>query len=146
MKGYYGIDSSDCWDKDGYIRSGDMLYYDEDKYFYHVDRIKEMLKYKSWHVQPNVIESVILQHPAVLKAVVIGIPHPHDGDHPMALITIKKCYENITEDEIKSFANERLHDRQKLRGGLKIIDNLPLTPTGKVQRIRIRNLILNNAL
>lgn len=146
MNGYYGIDSSDCWDKDGYIRTGDMLYYDEDKYFYHVDRIKEMLKYKSWHVQPNVIENVILQHPAVLKAVVVGIPHPHDGDHPMALIIIKKGYENVTEDEVTIFANERLDDRQQLRGGLRIIKNLPLTPTGKIQRMQIRNLILNNAL
>lgn len=145
MNGYYNMDSSECWDKDGYMRTGDMLYYDEDKYFYYVDRIKEMFKYKSWHVQPNVIERVILQHPAVLSATVIGIPHPTDGDHPMALVKLKNGYETTTVNELIKFTNERVHDRQQLRAGLRIVQNVPVTPTGKVQRRMLRNLIVNKA-
>ncbi|VEN42268.1 unnamed protein product, partial [Callosobruchus maculatus] len=59
MNGYYGRDSSDSYDADGWLRTGDKVYYDEDMCFYVVDRIKELLKYKSWHVAPAMIEEVI---------------------------------------------------------------------------------------
>ncbi|CAH1973805.1 unnamed protein product [Acanthoscelides obtectus] len=59
MNGYYGRDSSESYDSDGWLRTGDEVYYDEDKCFYVVDRIKEMLKYRSWHVAPAMIEQVL---------------------------------------------------------------------------------------
>nr|CAH7742818.1 unnamed protein product [Callosobruchus chinensis] len=77
MNGYYGRDSSDSYDSDGWLRTGDKVYYDEDMCFYIVDRIKEMLKYKSWHVAPAMIEQVI-----------ISAEFEH---RPRIQIIIKKC-------------------------------------------------------
>lgn len=58
MNGYYNRDSSETFDSDGWLKTGDIVFFDEDYCFYVVDRIKEMLKYKSWHVPPAVIEKV----------------------------------------------------------------------------------------
>ncbi|KAG5877740.1 hypothetical protein JTB14_005975 [Gonioctena quinquepunctata] len=60
MNGYYNRDFSESFDDDGWLRTGDIVYYDEDKCFYVVDRIKEMLKYKSWHVAPAILEQLSL--------------------------------------------------------------------------------------
>lgn len=147
MNGYYNnTDSSDCFDKDGYLSTGDIMYYDENLNFYYVDRIKEMLKYKGWQLQPTAIENVILQHPAVQNAVVVGLPHSIDGDYPLAFVILKSGHTNTSAEEIKRYANERLHDRQRLRGGLKIVKELPLTPSGKIQRRKVRELLLNSSI
>lgn len=58
MNGYYKRESSDAYDEDGWLKTGDIVYYDEDHCFYIIDRIKELLKYKSWHVPPAIIEHV----------------------------------------------------------------------------------------
>lgn len=58
MNGYYNRDSSESFDSDGWLRTGDIVYFDEDLCFYVVDRIKQMLKYKSWHVSPVMVENV----------------------------------------------------------------------------------------
>ncbi|KAF2888325.1 hypothetical protein ILUMI_17848 [Ignelater luminosus] len=143
MNGYYNLDSSDAWDSDGWLKSGDIVYYDEDKCFYVVDRVKEMLKFQSWHVPPAVIENVLLTHPSIEIAVVIGVPHEIDGDHPMAVVKLRKgCVEGVTSDDIEKYVEERVHDRQRLRGGVKIVDFIPTTPTGKVKRKEVKKMIL----
>lgn len=58
MNGYYKRDSSETFDSEGWLRTGDIVYYDEDYCFYIVDRIKTMLKYKSWHISPAMVEQV----------------------------------------------------------------------------------------
>lgn len=141
MNGYYNLDSSSCWDSEGFLKTGDILYFDEDYCFFHVDRIKEMLKYKSWHVAPAFLESVLHEHPAVANAVVVGLPHPEDGDHPLAFVVLHKGNSTPAE-EILKFVNDQVHDRQKLRGGLYIIDEFPLTPSGKIQRRELRDRAL----
>lgn len=146
MNGYYNLNSSNCWDEDGWLHTGDIVYYDSDNCFYHVDRIKEMLKYKSWHVPPALIESVMLEHPAVLNAIVVGIPHPLDGDHPMALVILKKRFQNVTVEDLKNFVNKKVDDRQQLRGGLKILREFPLTPSGKVQRKILRDMAIRKEI
>lgn len=147
MNGYYEMDSSEAWDTDGWLKTGDIAYYDEDFCFYIVDRIKEMLKFRSWHVVPAVLEEILKQHPAVQSVVVVGIPHEEDGDHPAAVVVLNDGYENkITSEEIEKFLEERVDDRQRLRGGVKIVKELAMTPTGKVKKKLIRDLILNGEL
>lgn len=58
LNGYYNRDPSESFDSDGWLKTGDIVYFDEDLCFYVVDRIKELLKYKSWHVPPAMIEKV----------------------------------------------------------------------------------------
>ncbi|RZB38699.1 4-coumarate--CoA ligase 1-like, partial [Asbolus verrucosus] len=142
MNGYYNQDSSECFDSDGWLKTGDVVYYDEDLCFYVVDRIKEMLKYKSWHIPPAMLENVLNNHPAIKRAVVIGIPHEEDGDHPMAVVILHNPKENITGEEIENYVAERVQERQKLRAGVKFVNSFPVTPSGKVKRQIIKTMIL----
>lgn len=143
MTGYYNLDSSEAWDSEGWLKTGDIAYYDEDQCFYVVDRVKEMLKFQSWHVPPVVIENVLLQHPSIKTAVVIGVPHEIDGDHPLAIVILKeKHHEKVTLGDIEKYVEERVHDRQRLRGGVRIVDFIPTTPSGKVKRREIKKMIL----
>nr|XP_023026911.1 luciferin 4-monooxygenase-like [Leptinotarsa decemlineata] len=144
MNGYFKKDSSESFDSDGWLRTGDVVYYDEDGCFFVVDRIKEMLKYKSWHIAPAVLEQILVNHPAVKEALVIGIPHEEDGDLPMALLTLNDNFrEKITGQDIESYVEDKVPDRMKLRGGVKFLESFLLTPSGKVKRREMKNMILN---
>ncbi|KAJ8919720.1 hypothetical protein NQ315_006248 [Exocentrus adspersus] len=119
MNGYFGRDSSESFDAEGWLKTGDVVYYDEDGFFYVVDRIKEMLKYRSWHVAPAMVEKIVLEHPAVQRVVVVGLPHEEDGDHPMAVVVLnQESVDAVTETDIEKFVAERAPDRMRLRGGL----------------------------
>lgn len=142
MSGYHNMDSSDCFDENGWFKTGDLMYYDDDEYFYHVDRIKEMFKFRQIHIQPVLLEEILLSHPAVLKAVVIGVPDLHDGHHPMGVVVLKNDVQHITEDEIIKFVDAQVDDPKKLRAGLKIVTDIPLTVTGKVMRRVVRKMVL----
>lgn len=138
FNGYYKQDSSDCWDKNGWYKTGDVVYYDEDKWFYHVDRLREMFKFRQWHIIPSMLEAILQKHPSIFDAVVIGKPHPVDGHHPMAIVQLKKEAEDITEDEIKQYFDNLVEDAKKLRGGVKIVKSLPINVTGKVQKKELK--------
>ncbi|KAK4872797.1 hypothetical protein RN001_014826 [Aquatica leii] len=142
MNGYYSVDSVDAWDSDGWLRSGDVGYYDEDHCFFIVDRIKEMLKFQSFHIPPSVIEAVLLTHPKVASAVVVGVPNDEDGDHPVGVILLKTNDGSVNETDFIKYVEERMDDRYRLRGGVKFLDKIPLTATGKVRRNYLRNLVI----
>ncbi|XP_030753772.1 4-coumarate--CoA ligase 1-like [Sitophilus oryzae] len=147
LNGYYNQDSSDAYDSDGWLRTGDIAYYDEDMCFYIVGRTKEMLKYRSWHVPPATLENVLEDHPAIKQSIVIGIPDEVDGDHPMALIILNESYqEEVSEEEIQEFVAERVNDTHKLRGGVKFLDSFPLTPTGKVKRKELKEMVVDGVI
>lgn len=143
MNGYLNLDSSSCWDEDGFFKTGDVVYYDEDYSFYIVDRIKEIFKYKSWNVAPAALEAILLEHPAVLQAVVVGMPHSEDSHHPCAFVVVRKDL-NVNADEILNYVNEKVEDRKKLRGGVHIIEKLPITPSGKLKRNYLRDILARN--
>ncbi|KAF5300690.1 hypothetical protein FQA39_LY11052 [Lamprigera yunnana] len=140
--GYYNVDSSEIWDSEGWLKTGDIVYYDDDSCLYVVDRIKEMFKYQGWHIPPASIEAILLQHPSVASAIVIGVPHSHDGHRAMGLVTLKPNT-NITAKAIEEFVNDKVEDRLKLTGGLKIINKMPLTPSGKIDRRKIKSFYLD---
>lgn len=140
MKGYYNLDSSTAYDEDGFIKTGDVVYYDNEFCFFVVDRIKEMLKYRSWHVAPAMLEEVLLTHPAVEAAVVVGIPDKEDGEHPMACVILKQGVCGVSDEEIREYVDERVDDRKKLRGGVVFVKSFPTTATGKISRRLLRNL------
>lgn len=105
-----------------------------------------MFKYQSWHIVPASIEKVIYEHPAVKEAAVVGIPHPVDGDHPMAIIILKEGYSNVNEDDIIDFVNARVLDREKLRAGAKIVADFRRTITGKIVRKDLRQAAIDGKL
>ncbi|KAL3269432.1 hypothetical protein HHI36_008502 [Cryptolaemus montrouzieri] len=141
MKGYYKMDSSDCFDKLGWLKTGDMAYYDDYHCFFIVDRMKELIKFRGWHVPPTILEHLLSSHRAVARAVVVGIPDDEDGEHPMGFVILHDGIDPNTVDvnEIAAFVNEQVEDRKRLRGGVKIIKNIPITATGKVRRRALRD-------
>ncbi|XP_050517147.1 uncharacterized protein LOC126891863 [Diabrotica virgifera virgifera] len=141
MNCYYQRDCSNRYDKDGWFRTGDVVKYDEDCNFYVVDRVKEMLKYRGWHIPPAILELELSHHPAVRQSVVIGRKHEEDGDHPMAIVVLENEYKGkVTEEDIAKYIEERVQDKQRLRGGVMFVDSIPLTPSGKVKRNELRDL------
>ncbi|KAK4879464.1 hypothetical protein RN001_007610 [Aquatica leii] len=138
MVGYHNMDSSVAWDSNGWLKTGDVVYYDDYGCFYVVERIKEMFKYQGWHVTPSVIETVLLQHPAVASAVVLGAVHKYDGHRPIGIVVLKPGYENVNEAEIQNFVDDKVENRLKLRAGLKFVDRLPMTASGKINRWRLK--------
>lgn len=105
-----------------------------------------MFKFQSWHIVPASVEKVICQHPAVKEALVLGIPHTEDGDHPIALVRLKEGHLDIKEEDIQTFVNARVLDREKLRAGVKIVHDFPRTITGKIVRRLVRKAVIEGTL
>ncbi|RZC37650.1 AMP-binding domain containing protein [Asbolus verrucosus] len=116
MTEYYHFDTSDILDKDGFLKTGDVGYYDEEECFYIIDRVKEMFKFMSWHIVPSSIENVLLECPAVEKAAVFGIPKSEEeGEVPAACVVLREHF-NASKEEIAEFVAARVSDREELRG------------------------------
>ena len=104
MKGYLNNPQATAItvDADGWLHTGDIGYADEDGYFWIVDRVKELIKYKGLQVAPAELEGILLTHPAVADAAVIGLPDEEAGEVPKAFVVLKPQGE-ATADEIMAF-------------------------------------------
>ncbi|EEZ98040.2 uncharacterized protein LOC658921 [Tribolium castaneum] len=143
MKGYYKADCSDIFDEDGFLKTGDVGYYDQDGCLYIVERRKEMFKYLSWHIVPSAIENVLLEHPEIKEAAVFGMPINEEmGDAPAACVVLQNG-SKVTVQEIADFVASKVSDREKLRGGVFIVQELPRTPSGKLKRRDVKNYVLS---
>ncbi|KAK7794551.1 hypothetical protein R5R35_009671 [Gryllus longicercus] len=89
-------------DKDGWVHTGDAGYYDEDGYFYIVDRYKELMKYKNMHVAPGDIENVLTTHEGVRDAAVVGIEHVEDEEHPVGFV-VRQDRHRVTAKKLHDF-------------------------------------------
>ncbi|XP_014364049.2 4-coumarate--CoA ligase 1 [Papilio machaon] len=142
MKGYVGKSKEDDFDDEGFFKTGDIGYYDENKYFFIVDRLKELIKYKAYQVPPMELEAVLLQHPAVRDAGVVGLPHASAGEVPLAFVVLQPNA-NATEKELQQFVADRLSNPKHLRGGVRFVEEIPKNPSGKILRKRLREMIKN---
>ena len=108
-KGYYGDPDSTkaVIDKDGWFHSGDVGYYDEDGYFYIVDRIKELIKYKGYQVAPAELEAILLTHPLIKDAAVVGLPDEDAGELPFAFV-VKQPDSKLTSEEVVKYVNGKV--------------------------------------
>ncbi|XP_045782487.1 luciferin 4-monooxygenase-like isoform X2 [Maniola jurtina] len=139
MKGYVGKDRRDDFDDEDFFRTGDIGYYDDDKCFFIVDRLKELIKYKGYQVAPAEIEAVLLQHPGIRDAGVVGVPHETGGEVPRAFVVLQSGY-NLSEEEIKAFVAEKLSNPKHIRGGVKFVSEIPKTASGKIMRKVLREM------
>ncbi len=119
--------------KDGFLRTGDVGYMDEDGYVFIVDRIKDMLLCGGYNVYPRNIEEAIYQHPAVAEACVIGVPDAYRGQSPKAFIAMKPGSPSLTLEEMKSFLKSRL-GKHEMISELEVRDALPRTQVGKLSK------------
>ncbi|KAK4884441.1 hypothetical protein RN001_000712 [Aquatica leii] len=140
MKGYMNDpgSTSNAIDKDGWFRTGDIAYYDDDGYFYIVDRLKELIKYKGFQVPPAELESVLLKHSKIIDAAVIGIPDERVGELPFAFV-VKNG--SLSEKEVQDFVAKELSPEKHLRGGVQFVESIPRNLSGKIlKRILRENL------
>ncbi|KAK7576192.1 hypothetical protein V9T40_012478 [Parthenolecanium corni] len=137
MMGYYGNEkeTNNTIDKDGWLHTGDVGYYDEDGDFFIVDRIKDLIKYKGFQVAPAELEALLLQHPAIADAAVVGIPDEVAGEVPKGFV-VKKG--QITEKEILDYISEKVAPHMKIRGGITFVDEIPRNTNGKILRRVLR--------
>lgn len=142
MKGYCDNEQATAAtiDKDGWLHSGDIGYYDEQGYFYVVDRMKELIKYKGFQVPPAELEAVLLTCPGIRDAAVVGQPHEEVGELPTAFV-VKQEDSNITAEDVANFVNERVSSHKRLRGGVKFIKSIPKTASGKILRRVLRDTV-----
>lgn len=140
MAGYYKMDSSSVFDYEGYLRTGDVVRYDEDHCLYIVNRIKEMFKCKGIHIIPSLLEDALMDHPSIKECAVVGVPHEIDGYHPLAAVVLKKG-EKATPEEIEEFVDTRVYQSYRLLGGVKFVDHLPKNSNGKLVRDEIKKML-----
>ncbi|XP_049836442.1 uncharacterized protein LOC126281486 [Schistocerca gregaria] len=140
-KGYYRRPqaTAQALDADGWFHSGDIGYYDEDGFFFITDRLKDLIKYRGNHVAPSELEGILLTHPAVKEAAVVGVPHQLDQERPRAYVVLQPDA-SVTERDLLELVNCEVADFKRLRGGVRFLDALPKTATGKVSRRDLRKL------
>ncbi|XP_026493694.2 uncharacterized protein LOC113398949 [Vanessa tameamea] len=140
FEGYVGRDMQNDYDAEGFYKTGDIAYYDQDGYFYIVDRIKELIKYKGWQVTPSELEAVILQHPDVKDAGVTGAPDTLAGELPTAFV-VKQANAKVTEQEIIDYVSDKVAPWKRLRGGVIFLKEIPKTASGKILRRELQALL-----
>lgn len=143
MKGYHKRpkQTEEFFDADGWCKSGDAGYYDEDGRIHFVQRFKELIKCMDVQVVPGTLEEILLKelYNEILDACVIGIPHEKYGEAPAAVIVPRnkdKSLVNLAK-RVKCTVTERCSVHWHLYGGVFFVDALPKTASGKTNRIAV---------
>jgi fatty-acyl-CoA synthase len=121
---------------DGWLHSGDAAMYDEEGFYYIVDRWKDMFISGGENVYPAEVENVIYKHPAVAEVAVIGIPHPKWQEVGKAIVVLKEGH-TLTEGEVIEFCQGKLA-RFKIPKSVAFTDQLPRNAAGKVLKRELR--------
>ncbi|WP_284037054.1 long-chain fatty acid--CoA ligase [Neobacillus sp. 114] len=115
-----------------FFRTGDIAFYDEEGYFFMVDRVKRMINASGFKVWPAEVESLLYKHPAVKHACVIGVPDPRRGETVKAFIVLnEKLKENTTEEEIITWSKKQMA-AYKYPRVVQFLDKLPTSGSGKI--------------
>ena len=139
MKGYLNNDAAtkQTIDDEGWLHTGDVGHVDEAGHLFVVDRLKELIKYKGFQVPPAELEALLLTHPAIADAAVIGVPDDEAGEIPAAFVVLRPDAEATAED-IQAFVAERVASYKQIRR-LTFIDAVPKSPSGKILRRMLRD-------
>jgi len=127
-------------DKDGWLKTGDIVKIDDDGYCFVLDRMKELIKFKGLQVAPAELEAFLLSHSAIQDAAVVGKKDDYAGELPTAFVVIKDKHK-LTEDEIHDFINQKVASHKRLRGGIHFVSSIPKTASGKILRRVLRDQI-----
>jgi acyl-CoA synthetase (AMP-forming)/AMP-acid ligase II len=132
MKGYLNNDmaTSMTIDSEGWLHSGDIGRVDSDGYFFLVDRLKELIKYKGMQVAPAELEALLLSHPLISDAAVIGVVDEEAGEVPKAFVVLAG---ELGEDDIKTYVAERVAPHKRVRV-VEVVESIPKSASGKILR------------
>jgi long-chain acyl-CoA synthetase len=122
--------------RDGWLHTGDVGYIGADGYMYIVDRKKDLIKYQGLSVAPAELEGLLLEHPAVIDAAVIGVPDYKTGELIKGFVVVPQ-QQQVTAEELLAFVNEKLSDYKSIHF-IEFLDSIPKTASGKILRRELR--------
>ncbi len=139
MKGYLNNPEATAAtiDADGWLHTGDVGFIDDDGHLTVVDRVKELIKVKGFQVAPAELEALLLTHPAVADAAVIGVPDDEAGELPRAFVVLKPGQE-LAATDITDFTREHVAT-YKVIHDVVFTDAIPKSPSGKILRRMLRD-------
>ncbi|MEV6304476.1 AMP-binding protein [Actinoplanes sp. NPDC051861] len=127
--------------RDGWLHTGDIGHLDDDGYLYVVDRMKDLIIRGGFNVFPRDVEDVLLEHPAVQIAACVGRPDEENGEEVVAFVQLAPG-QSVTGPELVEFASERMA-KYKYPREVTVLDSVPLTSVGKINRKAVRDLLRN---
>jgi acyl-CoA synthetase (AMP-forming)/AMP-acid ligase II len=139
MKGYLNNEkaTADTIDGDGWLHTGDVGHVDADGHLFVVDRLKELIKYKGFQVPPAELEALLLTHPSVADAAVIGLPDDEAGEIPVAYVVLKDGHD-VSASDIQAFIAGQVASYKQIRR-LTFVDAVPKSASGKILRRVLRD-------
>ncbi|XWS25984.1 hypothetical protein CRYUN_Cryun27aG0114600 [Craigia yunnanensis] len=134
MKGYFGNSEATTLtlDSEGWLKTGDLCYIDDNGFIFVVDRLKELIKYKGYQVPPAELEALLLSHPEILDAAVIPFPDKEVGQFPMAYV-VRKAGSNLSETAVMDFVARQVAPYKRIRK-VAFVASIPKNPSGKILR------------
>jgi acyl-CoA synthetase (AMP-forming)/AMP-acid ligase II len=145
IKGYFENHSANAesFDSEGFFKTGDIVYCDsKTQKWYVVDRKKELIKVRGFQVAPPELETVLLSHPQIVDAAVIGVKSSRDpeAELPRAYVVRREGEEGkkLTKDEVKNWCESRLAKYKELTGGVLFVDSIPKNASGKILKRILR--------
>ncbi len=139
MKGYWNNETAtrNTIDDDGWLHTGDVGHIDADGHLFIVDRLKELIKYKGFQVAPAELEALLLTHPQIADAAVIGLPDEEAGEIPAAYVVLKPG-QDATAADIQGFVAQHVASYKHVRK-LTFVDAIPKSASGKILRRVLRD-------
>ncbi|KAL3835669.1 hypothetical protein ACJIZ3_010405 [Penstemon smallii] len=134
MKGYVGDNEATAamLDSEGWLRTGDICYFDSAGFLFYVDRMKELIKYKGYQVAPSELEDLLLSHPDIADAAVIPYPDEDAGQIPVAFV-VRQQGSTVDDLDIMEFVAKQVAPYKKIRR-VFYVDSVPKNAPGKVLR------------
>ena len=134
MKGYLGRPdaTAESIDAKGWYRTGDIGYVDDDGYFFAVDRLKELIKYKGMQVAPAELEALLLTHPAIADAAVIPVSDLEAGELPKAYVVLR-ADQQLDADSLMEFVSGQVAPHKRIRL-VEFAKQIPKSASGKILR------------
>ena len=125
--------NAETFDEEGFLRSGDAGYYDDNELLYIMDRYKQIIKVEGVIVLPSELEYLLLTHEDIAEASVIGIKDQFYGEVPKAFVVLKPN-RKLSEETVIKYIDNLVNNYKKLRGGVTFLKELPKTPLGKINK------------
>ncbi|MGY1752228.1 4-coumarate--CoA ligase family protein [Blastococcus sp. SYSU D01042] len=135
MKGYLNNEEATraTLDSEGWLHTGDVAVVDDNGIYTVVDRVKELIKYKGYQVAPAELEAVLINHPEIADAAVIGVPDKESGEELPKAFVVRSPGSELTEEAVMAYMAEKVAPHKKIRF-VEFIDVVPKSSAGKILR------------